>query len=563
MSEHRYRHVPCRKTQGAHYTPTPLGDFVATALLEAASLGTPLRIIDPAIGDGELLLCLLKALKHHRGDIQVYGFDTNAQAVARARRRLKKNYPLLQTHFFTQDFLQYCLDKNACRLHTRVLREIPEFDLLIANPPYIRTQVMGSVSAAALRQAFALKGRVDSYQAFLVAMHSVLAKHAVAGVIVPNRFMTTKGGRRLREQLMALYEIKQLWDFGDTELFEAAVLPAVLLMSPRTNKKSGDIPYASIYRNQYDHGAGQRANDVFEALRGEGLMHCDDGGRYTVRKGVLAYDDQPGEVWRLQDAQSRAWLQTVAAHTWAHFGDIGKIRVGVKTTADKVFIREHWEGKHACEQTLLKPLSTHHVAARFRKNNKPYKRILYTHTSEQGQRKAIELAHYPQAQRYLETHRQQLAQRSYLKKSGRHWYEIWVPQDPAAWSAPKIIFRDISEQPCFWMDEEETVVNGDCYWLRRERQDMPQDILWLVLAVANSGFIETFYDTRFQNKLYANRRRFMTQYVAQFPLPDPSSAIARQLIALAQIRYRETDAKKKKQQESQLDALVQGAFGLR
>jgi len=44
--------------------------------------------------------------------------------------------------------------------------------------------------------------------------------------------------------------------------------------------------------------------------------------------------------------------------------------------------------------------------------------------------------------------------------SGREWYEIWVPQDPAAWDQPKLVFRDISEEPMFWIDHDGAVVNG-------------------------------------------------------------------------------------------------------
>ncbi len=74
------------------------------------------------------------------------------------------------------------------------------------------------------------------------------------------------------------------------------------------------------------------------------------------------------------------------------------------------------------------------------------------------------------------------------------------------------------------MDKEGTIVNGDCYWLINDNDNMPENILWLVLAVANSHFIEDFYDIKFQNKLYSNRRRFITQYVEQFPIPDPNLA---------------------------------------
>jgi hypothetical protein len=146
-------------------------------------------------------------------------------------------------------------------------------------------------------------------------------------------------------------------------------------------------------------------------------------------------------------------------------------------------------------------------------------------------------------------------------EAGRRWYEIWVPQNPQAWNAPKLVFRDISERPTFWIDLEGSVVNGDCYWLAPGRED-DRDLLWLACAVANSTFSESFYDRRFNNKLYAGRRRFITQYVEQFPLPDPALPLSRNIITRAQAIYEANHAPQVKEMEHELDRLVWQAFGL-
>jgi hypothetical protein len=123
------------------------------------------------------------------------------------------------------------------------------------------------------------------------------------------------------------------------------------------------------------------------------------------------------------------------------------------------------------------------------------------------------------------------------------------------------VFRDICEVPTFWVDLDGTVVNGDCYWLAlNPGQDT--DLLWLAVAVANSSFIEAFYDHRFHNKLYAGRRRFMTQYVEQFPLPGPSTEKSRRLVDLAKRVYDLTPAGLTRDLESQADSLVWEAFGV-
>jgi hypothetical protein len=153
-----------------------------------------------------------------------------------------------------------------------------------------------------------------------------------------------------------------------------------------------------------------------------------------------------------------------------------------------------------------------------------------------GKRCAVNLDRYPNTKAYLERHRERLEKRSYVIEAGRQWYEIWVPQDPLAWRFPKLVFRDIARKPVFWIDEEGSIVNGDCYWMTCE-EPANVDLLWLAAAVGNSTFIEAFYDHRFPNKLYAGRRRFITQYVEEFPLPAPDGDIGGAIIKAAKAAY--------------------------
>ena len=55
-------------------------------------------------------------------------------------------------------------------------------------------------------------------------------------------------------------------------------------------------------------------------------------------------------------------------------------------------------------------------------------------------------------------------------------------------------------------------------------------MVYLTLAVVNSRFIEKYYDTKFHTKLYSGKRRFMTQYVEDFPLPSLDNPYAQKAI---------------------------------
>ena len=238
--------------------------------------------------------------------------------------------------------------------------------------------------------------------------------------------------------------------------------------------------------------------------------------------------------------------------------------MGVKTTADSVFIRADWDTIPEKERPeLLLSLTTGTIGRRFKPLEcNPQTKILYTHTiNGEGKRVAVNLKDFPNSRKYLTRHRERLEGRKYVIESGRMWFEIWVPHNPLDWGKPKLVFRDIVEHPVSWLDFSGTVVNGDCYWYKLNDSSQ-EELLWLALAVMNSKFIEEFYDHRFHNKLYGGRRRFMSQYVEEFPLPNPLNEISQTIIKKSKEIYSVIETESTIVQEGELDSLVEEAFGL-
>lgn len=557
------------KTEGAHYTPEHLARFVAQQIANRLTneSSSPLRILDPATGDGELLLALLAELADAGYEnVEVHGFELSRSSLAVAKSRILNRFPKASVELTQGDFLAYVLECHSFGEPNlfEVPLDRPLFDLVIANPPYVRTQVMGASEAQRLADQFGLSGRVDLYHAFLMGIARVLKPNGTAGVIVSNRFMTTRSGIGVRGDLLRQFNPVHVWDLGDTKLFSAAVLPAVLLLERKADALSADYcaRFTSIYSTKLD-GDPVRVADPISALSCEGLVETSSGERYLVQTGVLDRGSSCEDVWRIATADGDSWLATVSAHTWSTFGNIGNIRVGVKTTADKVFIRKDWDRfPEETRPELIFPLITHHCARRFRADRMRNERgILYPHITIDGKRAVVDLALHPKTRRYLEDYRETLAARSYVTASGRNWFEVWVPQDPSAWKHPKLVFRDICEQPTFWIDLDGGIVNGDCYWMSG-KDHVNEDLLWLALAVGNSTFIEAFYDRRFNNKLYGGRRRFMTQYVEQFPLPNPDLPTSLAISRLAREIYERLPDGGTDALESRLNILVWESFGL-
>ncbi|MFN3281834.1 MAG: Eco57I restriction-modification methylase domain-containing protein, partial [Tabrizicola sp.] len=285
----RYGDVGETKSDGATYTPRALADFVADRILANANIasGRAIRVLDPAIGHGELLLAILDRID---GPVEVFGFETDHLALAEARRRLSLEHPQAVLNLRLGSFLDHVLDDFAGGL----FGSTEPYDIIIANPPYVRTQIIGADRAQQLSQQFGLTGRVDLYHAFLLGMATVLAPEGAAGFIVSNRFMTTKGGACARAGMMTGLRLREVYDLGDTKLFDAAVLPAVLI-ARGAGAEPATPSFVTIYQTKDE--PAHTAADAIEAVGKHGAVSIDDGRTFLVQHGTLDTGGDPSGVW--------------------------------------------------------------------------------------------------------------------------------------------------------------------------------------------------------------------------------------------------------------------------
>ena len=566
-----------RKANGIHYTPPLLAAYLAeqvvSGLKRSRKNSGELAILDPACGEGELLKAVVEAVPHAwRTGLRLTGFDMDGAALARARTLLE-NCGVASVTLHAGDFLsRVAAVRGASQmdfLQPRAPEEVPVFDAVISNPPYVRTQVLGSAAARDLAVRFNLTGRVDLYHAFVKAMTMALREGGILGLLTSNRFLTVQSGSSMREWLNSQFRLHRLVDLGDTKLFEAAVLPAIIVAERAARTDTQDCEFIRVYESSRAGIATVRTErSILDALDGSFAGHAQTNGTcFHVETGRLQTGADSRTPWAMSNVCTVAWLATAKSNSACSFDDVAKICVGIKTTADSVFVRDDWETlpeSERPENELLHPLVTHHLAARWQlpADAARTRRVLYPYVGHATERLPVDLADFPRARAYLLQHRARLESRSYVIESGRRWYEIWVPHRPSDWTQPKLAFPDISETNKFFIVEPGWIVNGDCYWARL----LPgKNAAWLMLmlAVANSSFALKFYDTVFHNKLYSGRRRFMSQYVSRFPLPKLNRAQdILDLIPAVVAAARSRNPLVLEKLERELDALVWKAFGL-
>lgn len=555
------------KQDGATFTPPALAEHLAAQLVRHAPDTRPLRVLDPACGDGALLLAIGRELEKAGLPYSLHGFDINQPYLELARQRLD-GLNAGAVRLECRDFLEFCAPHSfEPSLFADIAEQQERYDLVIANPPYVRTQHLGAERAQALSAKFGLKGRVDLYYPFVIAMTHALNAGGILGLITSNRFLSIRSGGPVRRFLGMHYEVKHLIDLGDTKLFDASVLPAVLVAkrSMPNERTGGMAAFTRVYESADAPGKGAHVfSGVMDALRdGHAKQFVVGGQHYTMATGRLAIDgtDKP---WGLLADDEESWVHKVNAAANFRLGERFKVRVGIKTTADKVFIRDDWNTMNgtAPEPELLKELISQENIGAWRMRQAGTLKVLYTHEIRNGRRRPIELSRWPKAEAYLLDNAEVLKARKYVADAGRAWYEIWVPQDPAAWSRPKLVFPDISEGPRFYHDTSGRLVNGNCYWIPAMTPEL-EPLLLLAQAVCNSRLMRKYHDLVFQNKLYAGRRRYFSQFIEQYPMPDPGSAAAQKIIGLVGAIHAAPSEQHAAHLVARVDDLVEEAFGMR
>lgn len=557
------------KNTGATFTPRELSVFLAGRIGYYTN-SKHSHVLDPACGEAELLVAMGEVLSERGCDFSLTGFDSNKEYLNFAETRLS-SFSNKKTDLILGDFLM-SVDVTNSKNPPSLFDDIStsevnnSFDIVIANPPYVRTQILGTEQAQNLSRKFNLKGRVDLYYPFLISMTESLKEGGILGVITSNRYLSTKGGESLRKYLSENYEILELIDLGDTKLFDAAVLPAIFI----GKKKKQKIPSAANFIKVYEELNGYNGKltpveSVYDVLKSKhsGYFVTENGKRYKKSSGDLKYKIGSGSCWEMLSFGESEWVSKINKASKNRVEDFFKVKVGIKSTADKVYISDKWEELNGTkpEDELLKELISQENIEPWNATDNFELKVLYPHISLNGVKQTVDIEKYPKAKKYFSQHEEKLKARKYLIDAGRQWFELWVPHRPDQWKFPKLVFPDISLKPRFYLDIDGRIVNGNCYWIVATKEEDVEKLL-LIQGIANSKLMTKYHDLVFNNKLYSGRRRYFSQYVERYPLPDFDSLKAKKIIAIVKDLNQSNDTLEISKLENQLEIIVADSFGV-
>lgn len=315
---------------GKVYTPRHVASLLARVALEELTARQPLsaqlRVIDPACGDGSLLRAFGDELRQRpqAWQVEFRGIDADPSAIASCNMTLTRaGFPVLVQQL-------NLLDEPPERLASLIGTG---FDLVLANPPFVRQEAIPPILKLALRKRFpGFSSRSDLFVYFFPAMAALLKPGGILAAITPWSWLDVQYGLGFKRFLLSNFHVKRIICPSASCWFPSvSVRPLIVVLSRKEAPHEAHL--ASDTRFQLaleDTEGGFRLKTVYTL---SGHEELDPGPRkwstFFYVKSVAS---------RLEEAMSRH-NTTVA--------DVANVRFGVKTGANEFFyFKPATDGRH-------------------------------------------------------------------------------------------------------------------------------------------------------------------------------------------------------------------------
>lgn len=579
-----------RKKSGSERTPDEIIQYMLEIIGYDKEVSNCKSIVDPACGTGTFIKQITQ--KFIEG-LQV----TDSVTEKLLMQRLIRAYDTKPSNVFVTKIviIETLIAKKIVKdisVVCELMKGLPIYcedflhtdekaDFVIGNPPYIRLQNLPLEYRDYIKSNYAsATGRFDIFTCFMEHSDKILSEHGRMCLITSNKYLTANYGVGIRDYLSRTGHVRKIIDLFDTKFFGAAVLPAII-MCENVSEKDADVEYIGIKTSTHRANAHcKNATELFDFA--ENKMISD---KVVVSYGVL--DDIileiaratvkipiNGKTWNFLSEDENDIKLKMDKNKQCSLKDLFDICVGIKTTADTVFVKpmtEEFINDHKFENDAIYPLIQSFDVNRWQitwGENKKDRYILYPHREKDGNMQAIPLNEIPNAASYLLEQEETLRKRTYLTESKtREWYECWVPQKLSKFQQTKIVTRDIVSTNSFALDESGRLCQGNTFFLTKKDSIFSIDFAGLddhqyycfILGILNSKAME-YYQKMISGCLYSQKYRYTTSNLNRWPIPKVNLHNALKIAKYVDEII--SGSAKKDELESKIDILVYNEFDL-
>jgi hypothetical protein len=269
-------------------------------------------------------------------------------------------------------------------------RKNPGFDVVIANPPYVRQEEIIS-DKKALQEGYAVfSPRSDLYTYFYERAIKLLKNEGTLVFISSNKFMRAKYGRKLREYLKSSTQLCRIVNFGSKHMFEAITNTAIILLRKGVSRNN-----VFLFSNDIRAKPKEYSQELLEA-----------------------------DAWTLADTvtiglKNKITKIGVPISKWAV-----KISYGIKTGYNDAFVLTEDEKNALLKNNkksseVIKPLLRGRDIKRYATKFANKWIIISKYRGHQDL-----IKNYPQVTEYLSKFEKKLKKRGQVKNGQHHWLEL-------------------------------------------------------------------------------------------------------------------------------------------
>lgn len=407
-----------------------------------------------------------------------------------------------------------------------------EFDIAIANPPYISHVNFNNQEKQLLTTAYeTFSGRADIYVAFYEKGIKLLKFKGTLTYITPNKFFRAGYGAQIRKYLEANAMIISIVDFGDSQIFDATTYPAVLVIRRESGQK---------YNLDY-----VKSDSITNFSQAPNLVKFENN---YLKNNLWSFDSHKlDSIWNKMRNGSISLSEYIG----------GQFYRGIVTGLNEAFIIDETiknkiirENPEAAE--IIKPYLKGRDSKRWRSKTNLY--ILFTYHG-------IEIEKYPAVENYLSKFKDKLLRRATSKN--HKWFELQQPQTGiySYYEKSKIISTDIANRCEFTIDKTGAFIDATIFCI-------PKEDLFL-LAILNSFLIESFYRS-ISSTVRGDFLRFKKIYMDTLPIKvtgdkDAFCKIVEKILDISKIdNYlnNSIEQKRVKELEHQINQMVYKLYDL-
>lgn len=538
-----------RKKSGSERTPEEIINYMLNLIGYEGEHITNERIIDPACGTGTYVAKIIERF--------IYALGGNATAHVIKKKLLNEKLILAydtkpSNVYVTKIVLLSVLIRNGLVTNVKDLLELlinlpitcedflcstEKGDYVVGNPPYIRLQNLPDKYREYIRSKFACAtGRFDIYTCFIERADKLLNDGGKLCLITSDKYLTANYGYGIRNYLSQAGHVRKIVDLFDTRFFDAAVLPAII-MCENTRNNDCKIDYVGIKSTSkkalhYCNNAKELFEYIDRGMPRNEMIIGNGKDTFEVSRSKVSIPPL-GNSWNFSSVFENDIKGKMDKSKYCTLGDIFDICVGIKTTADKVFVKpmtEKFVMEHAFESEVVYPLIQSFNVDKWNISwgeNPKDRYILYPHREKHGTMAAVPLNEIPKAKKHLLKYADILKERTYLTESKtREWYECWVPQKLSKFQKLKIVTRDIVSHNSFALDETGMLCQGNTFFLTgkksaymKEYSSMTErQYYYFILGMLNSRVLE-YYQKMISGCLYSQKYRYTTTNLNRWPIP--------------------------------------------